>query len=798
MADKTVILELQVNEAQALKSISDLSTRISTLKKEQQELAKATGTNTAEYKAYQAQITSLTKEQKSLENAVSQSASALNFEKGSIAANRAELSKLTAEYKNLANPTKNQTKAIKDLSDRLKEQESAIGNTSRNVGNYTQGLAGAVGQNNAFGRSLNSGIQGFEGLKGGLNSAKLGFTGLRAAIAASGIGLLVLLLGSLVSYFTSTDEGADMLSRTLAGIGAVMEELISRAALLGKAIVQLFQGDFSGAVDTASKAFDDLGDSIKKSYEEAAILADRLDALEDAELKQSVLNAKRKNEVDLLIKQSKDRVRGEKERLALLDQASGIERKGSEEEIRLAKERRDIAQANLDIDIRRGKIQKGNISKEFADAEIAYQNAIGSSAEKLAAIDARRSAFLLEESKVREEFAKKELERIQKIREAQEQALAERIKSVQELDKAEQELANVRYNNRIREIDRNLAAEGISDERRIELLKQREKTLQDIEIQSMMTKLDNATLLQDQRTAIEEETASKLIDIKQKTDDQITAINKKSIEQQIKDDEALAAQKKQILDQNVSYAHQATAILISFQQSQNQIELDERLEANETARAKDLKAAGNNEEKKKRLNAKYDKIKLDEERKAKRKQLDLQIVSALADGAAGLIKTLNSIPYPYSLIPAGLLALTTAANVAQLSSQKSKLAKGGLLSGPSHSTGGITGTGRFSNIEVEGGEFVVNKRAYQMFPDLVEQINNAGLGMKAFNYNPNYMADGGMISSSAQGSVADPMNNIMAMRELLSSLPEPVVRVSDINASQSRVAKIRDIANVTK
>jgi hypothetical protein len=51
-----------------------------------------------------------------------------------------------------------------------------------------------------------------------------------------------------------------------------------------------------------------------------------------------------------------------------------------------------------------------------------------------------------------------------------------------------------------------------------------------------------------------------------------------------------------------------------------------------------------------------------------------------------------------------------------------KKAKGGLLDGPSHSEGGMPILG--SNMEVEGGEFVVNKNATKKNLGLLNRINN--------------------------------------------------------------------------
>ncbi|CAB4183546.1 hypothetical protein UFOVP1106_1, partial [uncultured Caudovirales phage] len=67
-----------------------------------------------------------------------------NLAANSIQQNRDLLKQLTAQYIQLKAPSANATSQIKHLSDVLKEQESAIGNNTRNVGNYKEALLGAA------------------------------------------------------------------------------------------------------------------------------------------------------------------------------------------------------------------------------------------------------------------------------------------------------------------------------------------------------------------------------------------------------------------------------------------------------------------------------------------------------------------------------------------------------------------------------------------------------------------------------------------------------------------------------
>lgn len=65
---------------------------------------------------------------------------------------------------------------------------------------------------------------------------------LKAALISTGIGALVVVLGSLVTFFTRSQDGADALSDQMARLTAVMDVIIDRFSLVGRGLVQIFQG----------------------------------------------------------------------------------------------------------------------------------------------------------------------------------------------------------------------------------------------------------------------------------------------------------------------------------------------------------------------------------------------------------------------------------------------------------------------------------------------------------------------------------------------------------------------------
>jgi hypothetical protein len=129
----------------------------------------------------------------------------------------------------------------------------------------------------------------------------------------------------------------------------------------------------------------------------------------------------------------------------------------------------------------------------------------------------------------------------------------------------------------------------------------------------------------------------------------------------------------------------------------------------------------------------------------------LQLSLAIIDGFKAITSSLAQSPVAIGPVPnpAGIASLafaiiTSAANVAKIASSKfepsggggaasgaggagnstapSRYAEGGLLGGPSHDLGGIkTALG-----ELEGGEFVVNRRSTANFMPLLQSINAQG------------------------------------------------------------------------
>ena len=116
-----------------------------------------------------------------------------------------------------------------------------------------------------FGVSINGLSQGFRSSVTAIKTSVTSLKSFKVALAATGIGLIVIALTSLVAWVKNTQEGMDFLNDTLAVIGEVIGTLIGVLTKLGGALIKLFKGDLRGAIGDVRSAFTGLNDQIREN-----------------------------------------------------------------------------------------------------------------------------------------------------------------------------------------------------------------------------------------------------------------------------------------------------------------------------------------------------------------------------------------------------------------------------------------------------------------------------------------------------------------------------------------------------
>jgi len=147
--NKTILLRVELDTAKLKQGAEEASKRLTLLKAEQDKLKASTGMLTPEYAKLKVEIAQQTKILNDNSKALVNNDKLIKSSDGSINDLRAELAGATVAYNALTQAERENSEEggklqadIKSISDELKIAEGAIGDTRRNVGNYTKDLSG--------------------------------------------------------------------------------------------------------------------------------------------------------------------------------------------------------------------------------------------------------------------------------------------------------------------------------------------------------------------------------------------------------------------------------------------------------------------------------------------------------------------------------------------------------------------------------------------------------------------------------------------------------------------------------
>ncbi len=206
----------------------------------------------------------------------------------------------------------------------VQELNKALGDTNKKTDALNDTMASAT---EAIDKFTGGAASGFKAVTSGVGTFLKSLTTLKGALIATGLGALVVALGSLFTYFTQTSRGADKFAEIMGGVSAAVKVVIDRIIGLGESLTKLFSGDFSGAVDGVTKAFSGLGDEIIREAKAGSALAKQLDDIEDRERDLIKLRAATNVELTKARIIADDQTKSIDERIKAVKRADALENK---------------------------------------------------------------------------------------------------------------------------------------------------------------------------------------------------------------------------------------------------------------------------------------------------------------------------------------------------------------------------------------------------------------------------------------------------------------------------------------
>lgn len=477
------ILEIRVKYDDAIRKIAEYRTQLDILRKVEQTLKEDLKKGRMSREEYNIKLTENRVATQQYTDAIRVLNKQIQNERkeqtemeGSLVRLRAELSNLTAAYDRLSRVEREGVKGkelqdkINAITDELKGAEEETQRFYRNVGNYKDAILQATEAQVPFVSILRSGVSVLRGTKefvGGLKDElvkitvqyKAGtvtanmFSGaqktaaitsnllsaalkvLKLALISTGIGAIVVLLGSLVAWLAKTQKGTEFLSNVMSSFGAIIDVIIDRIAKFGGAIAKLFSGDFSGAAKDMKDSFSGIGKEISNDAKQAWALNDALQQLEKSETMLNMKRAASRSEIERLKLIADDTTKSLKERTDAATKAYDMENKLQQESIDIGRKKLANILGQIELTGEANKLLDDMAQGAVTADEVISRLGISESTVK----------DLKEFSQVFSDVAQKEMESYTRNKETQNKINAMRKESV---DKAkvvkEKELSEIR------------------------------------------------------------------------------------------------------------------------------------------------------------------------------------------------------------------------------------------------------------------------------------------------------------------------------------------------------------------
>jgi hypothetical protein len=229
----------------------------------------------------------------------------------------------------------------------LNKAKTKLNSFKENVQKTGRSIKKGFGQSAGNALSLVSREMGVMGdMLGGLGRALPGITrgmgAFKIALAGTGIGLIVVALGSLVAYLTQTKDGFEILTKVMDKVKGVFEAVLDTLAKMGGAIVKLFKGDFQGAWEDASAAVTGLDDKLEANWQKTSEISERKIKLKKMEIELAQKEGEYIAEIAELILKSREREKySAQQREQFLKKAYGLQVELSD--LKVAKAQEELA-----------------------------------------------------------------------------------------------------------------------------------------------------------------------------------------------------------------------------------------------------------------------------------------------------------------------------------------------------------------------------------------------------------------------------------------------------------------------
>ena len=330
MAQEEIVMEIKANVKPATKQVDDFTKSLNEAETAQKELNEQISIQNKVLNDLEKELVELKAVQDSIP-------------KGAFYAG---MSDLNAKIKETEKNIKLEKLGLKDLQNQQKENNRELKEQNKELKENEKLVKDGIGNFRLFGVSINDVNKSIGRV---IPTIKVMFATITRGIMSTGIGALLIAFGSLATFFTKTQRGADKLKVAIAGVSAAFNVIRDRISTVGEAISLVFSGKFSEAADKLKGSFKGITDEIKEEIKVMTDLEKRQQSLRDAEIQFTVQRAETRKEIEKARLLAEDETLSQEERVKALQKALDLETKTTNQELELAKERVKIQEEQMKV-----------------------------------------------------------------------------------------------------------------------------------------------------------------------------------------------------------------------------------------------------------------------------------------------------------------------------------------------------------------------------------------------------------------------------------------------------------------
>lgn len=728
----------------------------------------------------------------------------LNSQEDSVDALRAQLAKNTKELNAMSAAARNNTEEgqklvteTKEISDRLKDMEKAVGDNRRNVGNYAESIQEAM-----------SSTQGLSGataamatsLSGGVNILKVFNATLKANPILAVVSVILVLISTVEKLMKRNSEMAANLKAAFAPFEVIFSRILDGITNMLSGVTKAFEWVSEKVVNLLS-SIGLITEETTKAANSAKALTKQELAIYEAETNNLVTLSAMRRELEAQRTIVGDQLKTAEEQNAAAQKAIAISKKMEKAEIDVLQQKYNQIKAQNELSY---------TSKEDRRAEM----------QALADLQARQADYIAQRKELENQasgIVKAQIAANEAAYKAAEAAKAQAaVKAAQDAENQKRALQEAT----IKQMETALTALNLSMQAK------------ELENDTIGTKIENEKAYVEESLKLEKYRLEQGLISKQEYANKEAEFNLgiQQLEMQRKEEQDALMREREAMD--AANLHELKMMEVTNEFDMRQMQLDAQYEQ-EMAAAEKIGADTA------LIQAKYEKAK--EENTRARVNAELTMTAGLAGQMSTLLGEQSAIGKAFAVVQAtintylgatkalasgGIFGIAQAAiviafgmkQVATIAKQKDpdtkintsvkKYAKGGQIYGRSHAQGGVTFRGDNGQVfEAEGGENVyIMKKTASAEINALSALNEAH-GGNSFGTSGLYkFADGGMVSGLYEANrVVKQAESVKLSSESINqlagvvidavmSMPNPVVSVQDINSGQNDVSVVQGLA----